>query len=83
MVKLLSTVLFGVRIPRYNLHSPSCAELTVNWGPFCLLCVDYAVKPFDEEVMTSLTRRFLSLSRMPHCAAFCGTVESTVVKETS
>lgn len=86
MVKLLSTVLFGVRIPRYNLHSPSCAERTVNvllGDRVCLLRVDYAVKPFDEEVMTSLTRRYFSLPRMPHCAAFCGTVESTVVKETS
>lgn len=44
---------------------------------FCSECVRCVLKPFDEEVMTSLKRRCCLLSRRPHWAAFCGPAEST------
>lgn len=44
---------------------------------FCSACARCVLKPFDEEVMTSLKRRCCLLSRRPHWAAFCGPAEST------
>lgn len=42
---------------RGTTYSPSCTCATWRQIFLCLLGVDYAVEPFDEEVMTSLSRK--------------------------